>query len=427
VKFSIVTFGCRVNQADSLALEEGLRARGADSVPSEQADVIIVNSCSVTCTADQGTRQAIRRAVRDNPRARVVVTGCYATRSPHELSALGAARVVPNDAKDSIPDMLAQDSGADGWTTSADRFTAEGDGPCGLRLAPGAAGRTAFTLRVQTGCDERCSYCIIPVTRGPSTSRTMNEVIDAIDRACDAGYREITLTGVHLGAYGRDWRPRGSLAGLLGRLAGLRHDVLFRLGSLEPMDCGDEVVEIIAGSARFAPVFHLPLQHASRQVLRAMRRPYTPEYYSTLTDRIRSRLPDAAIGSDIIVGFPGESSDDFDTLRAYLESSPLTQLHVFPYSDRPGTEASRMPGRAGGAIVRERARVIRDTGRGLARRFVATQLGRVHRALVIDDGCGAITRNGLRIRLDGPQRRNDWIAVRLRQSDETLVGDVVCA
>ena len=426
MRFSIVTFGCRVNQADSLALEEGLRARGAEPAPSRSADVIIVNSCSVTCTADQGTRQAIRRAARENPRAHVVVTGCYATRSPQEIAALGVARVVPNDAKDLLAETLAHDFAPDEWTTTTERFSEEGDGPCGLRLAPGAAGRTAFTLRVQTGCDERCSYCIIPFTRGRSTSRPLEDLTGTIQRACAAGYREITLTGVHLGAFGRDLDPRRSLAELLGGLAALPHDVQFRLGSLEPMDCGDDVIEIIAGSQRFAPAFHLPLQHASERMLRAMRRPYTLEYYSALTRRIRARLPDAAIGSDIIVGFPGETSADFDALRSYLESSALTQLHVFPYSDRPGTEASDMGGRIDGATVRARARLIRELGRSLTRRFVETQLDRIHRALVIDDGYAAVTRNGLKVGLAHPQKRNDWVTVRLRQSGDVLAGDIVC-
>ena len=424
MKFSVVTFGCRVNQADSLALEEGLRARGAEPASSAEADIIIVNSCSVTCTADQGARQAVRRASRDNPRAQVVVTGCYATRSPEDVKALGVARVVPNDAKDSLADVLADELPAGEWTTR-ERFSDEGEGPCGLKLGPGAAGRTAFTLRVQTGCDQRCSYCIIPFTRGRSTSRPLEDLGKAIDRACAAGYREITLTGVHLGAYGRDLHPRRSLAELLGLVAALPHDVLFRLGSLEPMDCGDDVVEIVAGSPRFAPVFHLPLQHASPRMLQAMRRPYTPEYYSALTRRIRARIAGAAIGSDSIVGFPGESSGDFDSLRSFLESSTLTQLHVFPYSDRPGTEASGMGGRVDGVSVRERARLIREIGRSLTRRFIETQLNRTHAALVIDDGCSAVTRNGLKVGLVVPQTRNDWVSVRLRQSGDALVGDVV--
>ena len=427
MKFSIVTFGCRVNQADTLALENGLRTGGAEPAPPDHADVIVVNSCSVTCTADQGTRQAIRRAARENPRASIVVTGCYATRRPEEIAALpGVVRVVPNAEKDALADVLLREHAPRGWTTS-DRYSPEGDGPCGLRLVPGAGGRTAFTLRVQTGCDERCSYCIIPSTRGRSASRPLESLLATVDQACAAGYREITLTGVHLGSYGRDLRPRSSLEELLGSVGTLGHDVLFRLGSLEPMDCTPGVVDAVACSRRFAHAVHLPLQHASPRVLQAMRRPYSFDSYAGLVEGIRRRLPEATIGSDIIVGFPGESKDDFEALRSYLASSPLTHLHVFPYSDRPGTEASRMPERVDGATVRERARAIRDVGQTLTRRFLGAQDGSVRRALVIDDGTYAVAGNGLKVRLGTRESRNAWVTVRLRRTGDILAGDVLAA
>lgn len=422
MRFAIVTFGCRVNQADSLAVEEGLRARGAQPAPPDRADVIIVNSCSVTSTADQGARQAIRRAARDNPRARVVVTGCYATRCADEIRALpGVACVVSNREKDGLPELLVRESG--GPSTTRDRFDPEGDGPCGLHIGPGAAGRTAFTLRVQTGCNEPCTYCIIPSTRGSSRSRPLESVLDEIERAAVAGYREITLTGVHLGAYGRDLRPRRSLAELLERLAELDGDLLFRLGSLEPMDCTPEVLGVIAGSGRMAPAFHLPLQHASDRILGLMRRPYTLAGYAALVESVRRRLPHASIGSDVIVGFPGETPDDFAALEAYLARSPLTHLHVFPYSDRPGTTASRMGGRVDGAVVRDRARAIRNLGQLLARRFRESLAGTVHRALVIDDGTAAVAANGVRVALSERRTRNAWVEVRLALEESGLRGD----
>ena len=427
LKFTILTFGCRVNQADSLTLENGLRACGAEPVRSVDADVIIVNSCSVTCTADQGTRQAVRRAARENPGARIVVTGCYATRRPEEIAALpGVVRVVPNSAKDDLAATLAREYLPPEWSTR-DRYAPDGEGPCGLRLTPGAAGRTAFTLRVQTGCDERCSYCIIPFTRGGSRSRRVDEVLGIVEQACAAGYREITLTGVHLGAYGRDLAPPASLADLVEPLAALPHDVLFRLGSLEPMDCTPQVLDVVAGSPRFARAFHLPLQHASARMLAAMRRPYSVDFYTGLVRTIRRRLPDAAIGSDIIVGFPGESQDDFDALCMWLESSPLTQLHVFPYSDRPGTEASRLGNRVEGGVVRDRAAKVREIGRLLTSRFVEAHRGALARALVVDDGTWAVAENGLKVRLNEKRQRNEWVHVRLSDSTGTLTGALVAA
>jgi len=427
VKFAVLTFGCRVNQADTLALENGLRAHGAEPAPAEGADLIIVNSCSVTCSADQGTRQAIRRAVRVNPAAKVIVTGCYATRSPEELRVIpGVARVVSNLDKDALAEIVWRDCAAETLTT-ADRFEPSGEGPCGLRLAPGSSGRTAYTLRVQTGCDEPCSYCIIPSTRGASTSKPLDAIVDDVERAGAAGYREVTLTGVHLGAYGRDFVPRRSLEELLDAVSAISADVFFRLGSLEPMDCTAGVIRAWAESGKFGHSLHLPLQHASPRILSAMRRPYTRDYYANLVTELRRRFPDAALGSDIIVGFPGEKEQDFEELRAYLERSPLTHLHVFPYSDRPGTEASRLKDRVDGAVIRERARSIREVGRRLTERFLDRQHGRTIRALVLDDGTYGVTSNGLKVRLSARRDRNEWVTVTLHRAGDSLTGEIASA
>jgi threonylcarbamoyladenosine tRNA methylthiotransferase MtaB len=230
---------------------------------------------------------------------------------------------------------------------------------------------------------------------------------------------------VHLGAYGRDLIPRRSFEELLHAASRTSSDVLLRLGSLEPMDCTPGVIRILAGTSKFAPSLHLPMQHASSTMLRLMRRPYTPDYYAGLVAEIRRELPDAAIGSDIIVGFPGETERDFEELQSYLENSPLTHLHVFPYSDRPGTEASGLKGRVDGAVVRARARCICETGRRLSGRFMRRQNGRIARALVLDDGMCAVTRNGLKVRLTAPRARNEYVIVRLRLTSETLTGQLL--
>jgi threonylcarbamoyladenosine tRNA methylthiotransferase MtaB len=423
VKFAVLTFGCRVNQADSLAVENGLLAAGAETAAADRADVIIVNSCSVTSTADQGTRQAVRRAARENPHARLIVTGCYASRCPGEIASLpGVARVVGNAEKEALPRIVMQVC-EDPVTTTRERFAPDGDGPCGLHLRPGSAGRTAFTLRVQTGCDEPCAYCIIPSTRGSPVSRPLEWVLDQLERACAAGYREITLTGVHLGAYGRDLSPSRSLAELLDRAAALDRDALIRIGSLEPMDCTPEVLAVFARGGRLAPAFHLPLQHASDRILRAMRRPYSLERYDSLVASVRQRLPQASIGSDVIVGFPGETDDDFRCLQDYLDRSPLSHLHVFPYSDRPGTEASRMGDRVEGAIIRDRAQTIRAVGRVLAARFRQAAARAIHRALVVGDGTAAVTASGLHVQLVTPRRRNEWVEIRISVEGDALRED----
>jgi threonylcarbamoyladenosine tRNA methylthiotransferase MtaB len=423
MKYSVITFGCRVNQADSLGFEEDFLARGDTPASPEESDVVVVNTCSVTSSADQAARQTIRRVARVNPGAKIIVTGCYATRRPDEVASLpNVLRVVSNSHKvDLVPDL-----------TTAERF-GDGQGSCGATIEPGVAGRTAFTLRVQTGCSEPCSYCIIPTTRGVPISTPVEEVLRQVYRVVAAGFKEIALTGVHLGSYGRDLTPQSSLVELLRAFAGrpeghsLRSEnsgVLFRISSLEPMDCTPEIVDLVAASGSFAPHFHLPLQHASNRLLAAMRRPYTIEYYSTLVNRIRTAIPQASIGSDVIVGFPGETDQDFEYLAHYLDGSPLTHVHVFPYSDRPGTSAAALPDKVHGSVVRERANRLRAISQRLSSRFRVAQIGTVHRALTLDDGTLAVTGNYLKVKIPAGHTRNEWIDVRVvsEQHGELLGG-----
>jgi threonylcarbamoyladenosine tRNA methylthiotransferase MtaB len=463
MKYSIVTFGCRVNQADSLAIEERLRARGGCEAPACAADLIVVNTCSVTASADQGARQRIRRIARENPGAEIVVTGCYATRRPDEIAALpNVVRVVTNAEKDRLfardvsgdtPDLTVGPTGtcaapvgiALGSDTmrpastsgvgptlrsgvgvpTAERF-GEGDGPCGLPIEPGFAGRTAFTLRVQTGCEERCSYCIIPSTRGAGRSVPVDRVVAEVRRIAACGFREIALTGVHLGSYGRDLDARRSLLDLLRALADVPEDVSFRISSLEPMDCTRDMVAFIASSGgRFAPHFHLPLQHASDRMLTLMRRPYTLEYYRRLVDAIVERLPHASIGTDMIVGFPGEREADFAANLEYLPGSPLSHVHVFPYSDRPGTAAAGMPDKVEGAVVRERGARLRAIGTELSRRFRRSQEGSVRPGLTLEDGAVLVTDNYLKVRIGNGHSRNERLFVRILSSTEAEVADPV--
>jgi threonylcarbamoyladenosine tRNA methylthiotransferase MtaB len=421
VKYSLVTFGCRVNQADSLRIEEDLRARGAVDAPPAEADVVVVNTCSVTATADQGARQTIRRIARENPGARIVVTGCYATRQPEDVETLpGVARVVSNSRKDRVLDAI---------TSSLDIGTSErfgdGDGGCGAAIEPGVAGRTAFTLRVQTGCEERCSYCIIPATRGASRSVAIDDLLREVRRIAAAGFLEIALTGVHLGSYGRDLEPSVGLIDLLRALTVLDEDLTFRISSLEPMDCTHEIVELVAASrGRFAPHFHLPLQHASDSVLGRMRRPYSLDFYKRLTETLVERLPHVSIGSDLIAGFPGETDDEFEANLAYLPTSPLSHVHVFPYSDRPGTAATAMSAKVAPPVIRERAARLRQLGSELSQRFRSAQVGTIRSALTIDDGSTVVTDNYLKLGIPPGLSRNRRVRVRV---DDRSVGTVVQA
>jgi threonylcarbamoyladenosine tRNA methylthiotransferase MtaB len=313
---------------------------------------------------------------------------------------------------------------AAGDVSTAQRF-GEGDGSCGAHLQPGVMGRTAYPLRVQTGCDETCAFCVIPSTRGASQSRPLAEVFAEVERLAAAGYKEIWLVGVHLGSYGRDLHEPKSLAGLLRALDSVSGDVTFRISSLEPMDCSQDIIDLVATSGRFAPHFHLPLQHGADRVLGLMRRPYMRDFYMDLVGYIHARLPYAAIGTDLIVGFPGESEDDAEESADAIARLPLSYLHVFPYSDRPGTAAAAVTPKVASADAKRRAGRLREIGARLAARFVRTQVGTVRPGLTLDDGTTVLTDNFLKVSIPPGLARNTRVRVRIEAASPTLTGRVV--
>jgi threonylcarbamoyladenosine tRNA methylthiotransferase MtaB len=437
MKFSVLTLGCRANQADSCELERSLRAEGGEATNPAAADVVVVNTCTVTAAADQAARNAIRRIARLNPAARIIATGCYATRKPAEVQQLpGVQALVPNSAKSALPAALAlhespSEIPSGGISNPAYLGAAGNETPPegilpGFGLSPGSRGRTAYPLRVQTGCDERCAYCIVPSTRGAGTSRSLGVLLDDVRLAAEAGFKELWITGVHLGSYGRDLQPPRSLLDLLEALetASAGTDLTFRLSSLEPMDCGEEILDAVAASPRFLPHLHLPLQHASDRVLAAMRRPYTLDRFRAAVEGIRLRMPDAAIGTDLIAGFPGETEAEFDRQAAYLRASPLTHVHVFAYSDRPGTAAVQMTPKVSAAEIRRRVTVLREIAADLNAAFIDRQLGRDRAALTLDDGTVALTDNYLKVQIPPGRRRNERVRVRVT-SARPLSGEVV--
>lgn len=408
MRFSVLSFGCRANQADSCQIERDLRAGGGVPTATGFADVVVVNTCSVTAAADAASRRAIRAVARVNPRAQIVATGCYATRRPDDVARLpGVVRLVPNAGKLQIAEAITP-------------------GVASPRLRPGDRGRTAYPLNVQTGCDERCAYCVVPSTRGPGRSRSETQVVDEVRRLAEAGFREVWLTGVHLGSYGRDLVPACRLTDLLRALdrEAASLDVTFRLSSLEPMDCSDEVIDLVAASPRFAPHLHLPLQHASDRMLAAMRRPYTAARFRAIVERARERMPDAAIGTDVIAGFPGETERDFGELEGFLREISPSYVHVFPYSDRPGTEASAMPSKVPAQIARQRAERLRGIAGDLSARFADGQVGRERAALTLEDGTVALTDNYLKLRIARGRKRNERLRVRIVPG-HPLRGEVV--
>jgi threonylcarbamoyladenosine tRNA methylthiotransferase MtaB len=412
MKFCVLTFGCRANQADSCQVERELRAGGGVPAASDSADVVVVNTCSVTAAADAAARRAIRGVARANPHAQIVVTGCYVTRKPDDVEHFpGVARLVPNCEKGTLAKaVLTINPGVISAPTG--EIT---PGVVSPSLRPGDRGRTAYPLNVQTGCDERCAYCIVPRTRGPGRSRQLAQVLEDVRRLAAAGFKEIWLSGVHLGSYGRDLRPSGRLLDLLLSLDREADslDLTFRLSSLEPMDCSEEIIDLVAGSRRFAPHLHLPLQHASDRMLSAMRRPYTAGRFRAIVERARDRMPDAAIGTDVIVGFPGETERDFEEQSTFLREVAPSYAHVFSYSDRPGADASSLPSKTPADVVRRRAGQLREVARELQQQFVVRQLGRERPALTLDDGSLALTDNYLKLGIAGGRTRNERVRVRI--------------
>jgi len=393
VSYAVVTFGCRVNQADSLALEAALSASWGRPASPDAADVVLVNTCAVTAGAERSARQAIARVARINPAARIVATGCYATRDAAALRGLpGVSEVWSNAGKDRLIDG------------GADRIAF---------ATPGAQGRTVLFLRIQTGCDRRCAYCTIPATRGRPRSLAVERVVAAADLAARQGYGEVVLTGVHAGAYGRDLDPPEALSDLIEALGSCDPRLRFRLSSIEPMDCSDRLLAAIERSQRVVPHFHLPLQHGSNEMLARMRRPYRVEQWLRLVGAIRDQWPFAAVGTDVIAGLPGESDEAFAATLDVLRRSPISYLHAFPYSDRPGTEAASMPGKVPAATIRRRVAALRAVGDECRASFAAAQVGLVRDAITLRDPTVALTDNYLKVRIPPGHAPNTRLAVRI--------------
>ena len=389
--FSIINFGCRASQSDGAAIEQALLQRElAKSRDGATSDVVVINTCTVTRTADAQARQMIRRIHRHNPDASIVVTGCYAQRAPQEIARMeGVTYVVGNSHKQQLAALVAEnhlpDRGLPDSPESEARLPGGAQVYCSsifesreLRSIAdmSGGGRTRAFLKVQDGCSYRCSYCVIPFVRGDSRSLPLEEVLRQTRHLLRQGYKEVVLTGIHLGGYGRDLKPGSHLAGLIRRL--LQEEPLrrLRLSSIEPLEVTDEVIDLVASSPKMAKHLHVPLQSGSGRILRLMRRPYQAHQYLDLIKKIRRRVPDAAIGADVMVGFPSETEEDHAQTRDLIRISPLTYLHVFPFSRRPGTAADRIKQDVPKAVAALRSLELRTLAAAKNRRFRESQVGR---------------------------------------------------
>ncbi|MGB8771769.1 MAG: tRNA (N(6)-L-threonylcarbamoyladenosine(37)-C(2))-methylthiotransferase MtaB [Candidatus Korobacteraceae bacterium] len=462
--YHVENFGCRATQADGAAIERQLLGRGLQRAPvAVEAEVVILNTCTVTASADQDARAAIRRLHRENPDARILVTGCYAQRAPEELSALpGVSLVVGNSHKHELASYVRLVT--DGCPTHPIFGDDWGDVPTGsdrasnfvplsnLSVSPGSkivvgdifahtelmaapvfeAGsfeKTRPNLKVQDGCNNRCSFCIIPSVRGRSRSLKLDYVLREVDGLVANGYCEIVLSGINLGRWGRELSPRMNFAAMLRAI--LEHTVIekLRISSVEPMDWTNELIDLIASSPRICKHAHVPLQSGSDRILRKMHRKYRPWHYADRIERIRRAMPDAAIGADVMVGFPGETNEDFEQTRALIERLPFTYLHVFTYSSRPGTPSAAMPDQVPVPIARERNRVLRELAAHKKSEFMQSFVGREVEAITLTHYDGrfteALTDNYLKLRLRGEHPANQWVrsVIETAHSD-ALVGSV---
>ncbi len=408
--FHVHNFGCRASQADGAALESALLARGlAAAEHASDAQLVVLNTCTVTASADDDVRKAIHRVHRENPGARILVTGCYAQRAPEEIAVLpGVHWVVGNSHKVHIPEIVAPTNAPYHGQIHVGDIFAQHD----FLSAPvedAAGDRTRPNLKIQDGCNNRCSFCIIPFVRGRSRSAPADQVVEQV-RNLAARYREVVLSGINLGRWGREAGSGMRLADLIRRLLAETPIERLRLSSVEPMDWCDDLLDLVAASPRIAKHVHAPLQSGSDRVLRRMHRKYRPKHYEDRIRKTRAWMPDAAIGADVMTGFPGETDAEFEENRAFIASLPFTYLHVFTYSERPGTPAATAE-QVPMELRRERNRILRELAAEKNLEFRRSMIGRELSVVTLGDG--ALSDNFLKVELATPRAANQLMDVKI--------------
>ena len=449
-------------------MERQFSERGLErAARPEEAGIVVLNTCTVTAAADRDARAAIRRIHRENPGCQILVTGCYAQRAPQEIAELpGVNWVVGNSHKQAVADVATCaaaktgsprplfSAGLEAWrdtNLSQDasfvplaRLTTENRelatenriwvsdifAHTQLLAAPvfdAANERTRPNLKVQDGCDNRCSFCIIPYVRGQSRSLELKEVIREVTQLVAAGYREIVISGINLGRWGRDFSRPMQFEDLVSAIVDRTPLEKLRISSVEPMDWSDRLIRLLAESPRIAKHAHVPMQSGSDRILRAMHRKYRPWHYREKIEKIRASVPAAAIGADVMVGFPGETDSDFEQTRRMVGDLPFTYLHVFTYSARPGTPAAARSEQVPVPIARERNRVLRELAQQKKLEFMRSFIGKPLGAITLNVSDGeyteALTDNYLKLRLAGKHAANQWVEAHvLEVSRGSLVG-----
>jgi threonylcarbamoyladenosine tRNA methylthiotransferase MtaB len=399
------SFGCRASQADGAAIEASLKESGFHLAKPMEADLVVLNTCTVTREADADARSMIRAVHRENPQAKILVTGCYAQRAAEELAALeGVHWVVGNSHKTQIAEIVAEHSEA----YHSQVLVSEIAGQREFLAAPirdSAEERTRPNLKVQDGCGNRCSFCIIPSVRGRSRSAPLASIIEQM-RDLAGRYAEVVLSGINLGRWGRDFSPQFRFVDLLRAILGETPIQRLRISSVEPMDWSEELFSLVAEEPRIARHVHIPLQSGSDAVLKRMFRKYRTRHYASRIELAHRLMPDAAIGADVMTGFPGETEAEFAETVSFIEQHPFTYLHVFTYSERPGTQAADRGDQVSMQIRRERTRALRELSERKNLEFRRRMLGRTLSVVTLDRGRTALSTNFLRIEMTEQRQAN---------------------
>ena len=388
-KVAVATLGCKVNQCESASFQSGFEARGLTVGPFDKpADIYIINTCAVTAKAAAQSRQLIRRAQRTNPQAKVVVTGCYAQIAPQKIQEIETAPIliVGNANKHQIIEAALSESTR--TRSQPQSQTAEFFNDIAMQkeisILPVKrfSNRTRAFLKIQDGCNNFCSYCIVPHARGRSRSLVEDKVLRQALLYAKEGHREIVLTGIHVGYYGLDLKPSGNLLDLLKKLCAATPEVRYRLSSLEPSEISQSLLDFMVAADNFMPHLHIPLQSGSDAILKKMNRRYSAQQFIAKVQRCKEMVPEAAIGVDVLVGFPGETVDDFLQTYELIKKLPITYLHVFPFSKRPGTPAAEMAQQVPAKIKEERVAILRKLDHKKRITFYGSRVGMVHPVLV---------------------------------------------
>lgn len=377
-KIAFYTLGCKVNQSDTASMEKLFRQAGYGIVDfADEADIYLINTCVVTNTGQRKSRQIINRAAKRNPNALIVVSGCYPQTAAEEVKLIaGVGLIIGNQDRAGVVGLVEQ-AMAKGSAEILDNVRALSPNTCFEEMhAASGSDKTRAFLKIQEGCNQFCTYCIIPYARGPLRSRSLDSIRGEVEALTEAGFREVVLLGIHLGAYGQEDKDGPALAEAVKAALSIPTLQRLRLGSLESIEVSDELLDLMAGDERLQKQLHLPLQSGSDAVLEKMRRPYTTKVYKELLAKIRKKLPDIAITTDIIVGFPGETEADFLLTMQFAQECGFSKIHIFPFSPRKGTPAAGFSGSVPEIVKQKRARELAEEDRKGHEAYCRSFIGR---------------------------------------------------